>query len=113
LFLAVFAAAFVGNVYYHLLTQPRLLVEGDMSTLWTQWGPRLVYCFLLALGIWLSMLRQQERRKLTNRVVSELSKLRAIAGVWTFYGMIHIWNITPREIGYRERWNFLLSLIGL
>ena len=112
LLLAVLAAAFVGNVYYHLLKVPRLLADGDLSALWTYWGPRLIYCFLLALGIWLSMLRQQERRKLAVRV-SGLSKFRAIAGVWTFYGLIHIWNITPRKIGFGERWNFLMSLIGL
>lgn len=112
LFLAVFAAAFFGNFYYHLLSQPQLLVAGDLPALWAHWGPRLIYCFLLALGIWLSMLRQQRRRAQATRVTG-LSRLRAIAGVWTFYGLIHVWNIAPGEIGFAERSRFLMSLVGL
>jgi hypothetical protein len=111
LFLAVFAAAFVGNVYYHLLIRAGLLVEGDLLALWQHWGPRLVYCFFLAFGIWVSMLRQQLRRSL-GTPVTRISRLRAIAGVWTFYGLIHIWNIQPGKIAWAERWSFQLSLVG-
>ena len=110
--LAAFAAAFVGNMYLHIISNPGLLVQGQLSVLWTTWGPRSIYCFLLALGIWLSMLRQQRRRKLAVQS-SGVQTIRAIAGVWTFYALINIWNVTPRDIGFSERWRFMLSLLGI
>ena len=112
LFCAVFAAAFVGNVYYHLLTQPQLIIRLDFEMLWVQWGPRLVYCLLLSLGIWVSMLRQQRQRGSFGST-DTLKRVRAIAGVWTFYGLIQVWNITPGEIGFAPRFEFLTALIGL
>lgn len=112
LWLAIFAAAFLGNIYFHLLRESDVLLEGDLSKILTFWYPRVVYCFLLALGIWLSMLRQQERRRQAGRA-SGLLKLRAIAGVWTFYGLIHLWIVAPYEIGLGDRLDFFRSLIGL
>lgn len=112
LFFAVFAAAFAGNVYYHILTKPNLVTQMELGLLWVEWGPRLVYCFFLALGIWLSMLRQQMKRESAGRP-NMLLRLRAIAGVWTFYALIHIWNVKPREMGFAMRFDFLASLIGL
>lgn len=114
MFLAVFAAAFVGNLYYHMLpvltNLPRLYTDG-FAAFWANWAPRFIYSFLLACGIWISMLRQQEIRKKSARL-SGFLKFRAIAGVWTFYGLIHIWNIKPRNISVEQRFNFLVSLIG-
>lgn len=112
LFLAIFAAAFVGNVYYHLLREYELIFAVDWSAMWTFWYPRLIYCSLLVLGIWLSMLRQLERRR-TSAPASGLSRLRAIAGVWTFYGLIHVWLVAPYDIGVGRRWTFFMSLVGL
>ena len=112
LFLAIFAAAFVGNVYFHVLREHELLFADDLPALLTFWCPRLIYCALLVLGIWLSMLRQQERRKTAARA-SGLSRLRAIAGVWTFYGLIHLWLVAPYQVGVGRRLDFLKSLIGL
>ena len=114
MFLAVFAAAFVGNLYYHslvLLTDLTQLYTGGFTGYWDNWAPRFVYTFLLAGGIWVSMLRQQEIRKKSAQPVG-LLKLRAIAGVWTFYSLIHIWNIKPRDVSLEQRFNFLISLIG-
>jgi hypothetical protein len=47
------------------------------------------YCFLLALGIYISMLRnnrlgRDRSRSLPRRAI-------AIFGVWTFFGIIHLW----------------------
>jgi hypothetical protein len=115
MFLAVFAAAFVGNLYYHmlpLLTDLPRLYNGGLIGLWDNWAPRFIYTFLLALGVWISMLRQQGVRKKSGRPGGFL-RLRAIIGVWTFYGLIHIWNIKPRDISVEQRFNFLLSLFGV
>jgi hypothetical protein len=112
LFLAVFSAAFAGNVYYHILLNSSPFIQLDFAAIWTEWGPRLVYCFLLALGIWISMLRQRKQRAL-GEDRKAYTRLRAILGVWTFYAMIHIWNIQPREMDLATRLNFIGSLIGL
>ena len=60
---AVFAAAFVGNVYYHWLRLDKELATGDFLGMWTALEPRAFYCFLLAAGISVSMLREQKRVK--------------------------------------------------
>ena len=111
LFLAVFAAAFVGNMYYHLLAHHGPVVDGDPGLLWATWGPRLVYCFLLTLGIWVSMLRQQKKRA-TETTIGVLVRLRRIAGVLTFYALIQVWNVRSTELGFTERLDFIASLLG-
>jgi hypothetical protein len=110
--LAVFAAAFAGNMYFHILLEPQLVTELDLDELWLKWGPRFTYCYFLALGIWLSMLRQKTRRS-SQGERGWFVRLRAIAGVWTFYSMIRIWNIRTPEVDSSERWQFFLSLFGL
>jgi hypothetical protein len=42
-----------------------------------------------------------------------LRRLRAIAGVWLFYALIHIWNVQPVTLGFAQRGRFFLSLFGL
>ena len=112
LFAATFAAAFFGNVYYHVLREGGAFATGDFAALWRTQGPRLVYCFLLALGVYFSMLRQQGRRgAVTTR--TPLARLRAIAGVWTFFALIHVWNQAGEGIAWRDRLDFWLGLLGL
>lgn len=111
LFLAVFAAAFVGNMYFHLLANPTPIINGDWVSLWTIWGPRLVYCLLLALGIWVSMLRQQKQRASASQVGMPV-RLRRIAGVLSFYALIRVWSVRSPEIGFFDRLEFLTSLFG-
>lgn len=112
LFCAVFAAAFLGNMYYHLLYQPEAVINLDFAHLWAMWGTRLVYCFLLALGIWVSMLRQQKQRQ-ANTAAGFPIRLRRIAGVWTFYAIIQIWNTRSVEVGIVDSLKFFVSLFGL
>lgn len=109
---AVFAAAFLGNMYHHLLAQPEHIVGLDLPRLWADWSPRLVYCFLLAFGIWVSMLRQQKLRAagITPR---RTTRLRRIAGVWTFYAVIHVWNLRGEGIDVHACSAFFLSLFGV
>ena len=109
---AVFAAAFAGNAYFHLLRDHESVLAGDWPAVVTYWIPRLCYCFLLALGIWLSMLRQQELRKRQNPPAGRWARLRGIAGVWTFFGLVHVWLVEPPVAGFARRASFLLSLAG-
>lgn len=114
LFLAVFAAAFAGNLYWHLLSRPELIAAHDLPGLWQSWSARLVYCLILATGIWVSMWRQQ-RQRAAGPDRRPLRRLRRIAGVWLFYSLLHVWNVTlPGGQGdIAARWEFLLALLGL
>lgn len=109
MFAAVFAAAFLGNMYHHVLAKPQTVLHLDPAEFLAAWGPRLVYCALLALGIWISMLRQQKLR-LEGKSVTAATRLRRIAGVWTFYGLIHIWNAGPENVRVDDCLAFFLSL---
>lgn len=111
--IAVFAAAFAGNAYFHFLRDSDLVFSGDVAAIVTYWVPRLTYCFLLAFGIWFSMLRQQELRRHAGQARGILSRLRAIAGVWTFFGLLHTWLVEPSVAGAGRRADFFLSLVGL
>ncbi len=116
-FTAVFLAVFAGNMYYHLFTDMKALLEMDAVVLWNYLGPRMVYCLLLVGGIYLSMTNQQKQR---GRPVPEdiqpfarkFQQLRRIAGVWTFYSMIHIWNASSRHAEFLDRADFCLFLFG-
>ena len=113
---AVFAAAFVGNMYYHLLQHKEQLVDGDWHKLWSLLGARLIYCALLAAGIAISMLRQQRQRSRLpteqTESASKLRSLRRIACVWTFFAVINFWNVVaPLTIAERARLFF--TLFGL
>ncbi len=89
---AVFASAFLGNAYYHVIQDESLLAR-DWGAISESVIPRLSYAFLLAGGIYVSMLRQQARpgpapaRHAARRAL-------AIIGVWTFYGIIRIFHET-------------------
>ncbi len=111
LFLAVYAAAFAGNMYFHLLASPQAIIQGDWVLIWANWGPRLVYCFLLAFGIWVSMLRQQKQRASVSKA-SVPVRLRRIAGVLTFFAVIRIWSVRSPDIGFLDRFKFLVSLLN-
>lgn len=129
LFVAIFAAAFLGNVYYHVLAHhSEGVIALEVARLWEVWAPELVYGFLLAFGIWVSMMRQEKKRR-AGASATLLVRLRQIAGVWTFYGIIRIWGVPPEGSSYDEvihvwttlppgvdlmgRFDFFLSLFGL
>ena len=110
--LAIFAAAFVGNVYYHLIQQERPLVEGDFAGLWAAFQSRALYCFLLAAGIFVSMMREQRRRGAGATPLGTAARVRRIAGVWTFFALISIWANTSAAT-FGQRVEFFLSLFGV
>ena len=109
LFLAVFAAAAVGNMYFVVLTEVELLLAGATDAMWTRWGSRSVYCILLATGIWLSMLRQQRIRSQVAAGPQGWTRFRDAFLVCTFYAVIHVWNIGQSHLGPLDRlaWLFM------
>jgi len=112
---AVFAAAFVGNMYYHFLRANEALVAGDLALVWKILSPRMIYCFALALGIYISMLRQQQRRgnvTTANSRDKKFATVRRIAGVWTFFALVNYWN-TRSTASIADQVKFFLSLFGL
>ncbi len=109
LFAAVFMAAFVGNMYYHLINRERELAHGDFHALWLQLQSRLLYCFLLSLGIFISMLREQ-RRTGQSRARGIARRGASIFGVWTFFAVINIWN---QKESFVSLTRLFLGLLGL
>jgi hypothetical protein len=74
----------------------------------------MIYCALLTLGIYFSMLRQNQRRgkgQQQNAATSKLVVLRRIAGVWTFFALINLWN-TRVSGSVGDRIVFMFSLFG-
>ena len=110
LFAAVFAAAFVGNTYYHLINLEQMMVEGRVLEVLYGHRSRMFYCLLLAFGIFVSMLRQQRRG---GRVPAsgQANRILRIAGVWTFFSLISIWDVKGGA-SFTARANFFFSLFG-
>jgi hypothetical protein len=115
IFTAVFAAAFVGNMYYHFLEGRIAFAKGEFLQTLRLLSPRMIYCALLALGIYFSMIRQNKRRGTVQQVDPTTAKfltVRRIAGVWTFFALINLWNTrVGGSIG--DRIVFILSLFGI
>jgi len=110
LFAAVFAAAFIGNMYYHVLQHESALVEGNVFEVIYTLRSRAFYCLLLAIGVFVSMLRQQ--RGTASKAATQSARILRIFGVWTFFGLIFIWNIKGGA-PFFTRIGFFLNLFGL
>ncbi|MBP6850857.1 MAG: hypothetical protein KA164_04600 [Rhodoferax sp.] len=108
---AVFAAAFVGNVYYHVIKDAAAMAQGQVLQVLQAHQSRMFYCLLLALGIFVSMLREQQRRGAVNGAGGAPRGLR-IFGVWTFFSLISIWN-TEGGAAFGARVHFFLGLFHL
>ena len=110
IFVAVFAAAFAGNIYYHWLGLEKHFVTANVHGMWGALQSRVFYCLLLALGISISMLRQQ--RPARRRTRPPFRRALAIFGVWTFFSIIHIWA-EKDPARFFTRLEFFLGLLGL
>jgi hypothetical protein len=116
IFAATMAAAGVGNLYYHVLRDSRELFLMPRGEAASRVASRALYALLLGLGIFVSMLRERERRGKPSPPEGRWApfrRLRAIAGVWLFFSLLHIWSIEPVAFGFGERARFLGSLFGL
>ena len=108
---AVFAAAFVGNVYYHVIKDAAAMAQGQLLLVLQAQQSRMFYCLLLALGIFVSMLREQQRRGQSARGGTAPRWLR-VFGVWTFFSLISIWN-TDGGAPFLNRVHFFLGMFHL
>jgi hypothetical protein len=111
LFLAVFAAAALGNMYFVILWEVDLLLSGNGQAMWIRWGSRTVYCIMLATGIWVSLLRQQQARKRAAAPPKGWSAIRSAFLVCSFYAVAHVWNAGESELGPLERLLWLLRVV--
>lgn len=111
LLVAVFAAAFVGNVYYHVIKESVAMAQGQVLQILSAQASRMFYCLLLALGIFVSMLREQKRRGVAP-VAGRVPRALRIFGVWTFFGLVSIWN-ADGGVPFATRVDFFLGLMGL
>ena len=110
---AVLAAAFAGNVYYHLLKTQLALVAVDWHAILEALEPRVLYATLLAGGIAVSMAREQNRRTRPGAALHLPAPLR-VAVVWTYVAVIRIWACRHlRGGGHARGARFLLMLTGL
>ena len=110
---ATLAAAGFGNLYYHLLQQDAFMLTGRWATLHPWLETRALYCLILALGIYVSMRREQQRRGGPAATpAGRPARLRRIAGVWTFFALIGIWS-EAGTASFAQRADFVLALFGL
>ncbi len=111
LFAAVFASAFIGNMYYHVIGHSLPMALGNIGDILLLLRGRLLYCLLLAIGIYVSMLREQKR---AGSSVSNypFSRYARIFSVWSFFGLIFIWNVRGGA-PFMARTEFFLHLFGV
>jgi hypothetical protein len=114
-FAATVAAAGVGNVYYHVLVYLPTLAEAGASGALALMSSRVLYSSVLSVGIFVSLVRQQQRRgrALPASASGPTARIRRIAGVWLFYAIIQIWNVDPIHLTFAERTRFFTALFGL
>ena len=112
LFTAVFMAAFFGNMYYHLFKLSDQLIQADFNAIWLTLHARLFYCFLLSLGLFISMLREHRRGRKPRPRRGMMQRGLSIFGVWTFFAVINVWN-QKGGIPFFKATKFFLQLIGI
>ena len=92
-----------------------LYVVDDLSETWSLVAARMTYSLFLGLGVYVSMVREQGRRgrKTPAGGAGVLRRLRAIAGVWIFFGVLHVWSVASTKHGFGARLRFSLGLVGI
>ncbi|MBF0461129.1 MAG: hypothetical protein HQL87_07020 [Magnetococcales bacterium] len=96
IFAATMASAFLGNFYYHLLQHFDGFIESGEALSFVKFYSYFFYSFVLGIGIFISILREQNQRG-KPVVASSPGRtfwvtLRKIAGVWLFFSMLRIWD---------------------
>ena len=117
MFFAVMAAACVGNLYYHVVIRDfhkYFLVEPPV--MWERLASRVTYCVVLGVAIFASMWREQRRRGKAaagTGTLATLRRMRAIAGVWIFFGVLQIWVTGVPVNTFAQRARYTLGLVGI
>ncbi len=115
IFTAVMLSAGIGNLYFHVVRDFHFYAGASLQAGADMLASRAFYCLLLGLGIFASMLREQQRRgkKAPASRWTPVVNARRIAGVWLFYSLIHIWNAGSLKLDFAARTGFFLGLFGL
>jgi hypothetical protein len=108
--LAAAAAAFAGNLYYHVVLYWPVLAAGYPQGFEARVLSRVVYCALLTAGLCASFIRSLGKPKsgpaptLPRRVFQAL----VVSG---FFALIHVWNFQEVGISMRNRWELWTHLV--
>jgi len=108
--LATVSAAFVGNLYYHLVLYWPALASGDWMTFRNQATARVIYCALLAAGLCGSFARSLKRGSSVSPAPLP-RRLFQVLVVSAFFALIHVWNFIDPVIPVARRlalWQALL-----
>jgi hypothetical protein len=116
IFAATMAAACIGNWYHHALERTVWAVSHiDALSSAPRLDSYLFYAFLLGLGVFVSMLREQNRRGRAvvprSPAMARLVAVRKIAGVWLFFALIRIWDHPDHS--FWENTARFLALFGI
>jgi hypothetical protein len=110
---AVLAAATLGNFYYHVILDHRMLLDADRNAALQALGGRGIYSIVLGFGVATSMLRERSKRSAARTAgpqQSGLRTVRAILGVWLFFALLQVWNVDRHRLAIEQRAAFLVSL---
>ena len=117
IFLSIMAAAFLGNLYYHVVRDMGLYLRSSPERVIDMLLPWFLYALMLGTGIFVSMIREKKRRRGQGRarlpLVNALARSSRIVGVWLYYGLLRVWIAGPHYITFAERFEFLLALVGI
>jgi hypothetical protein len=108
--LATGAAAFAGNLYYHLALYWPVLVAGYSKAFESRVVARVIYCALLAAGLSVSFARSLGRPKPAAQPPLPRRLFRMLL-VSSFFALIHVWNYLGLGISVRDRWEFWKYLL--
>ncbi|HUI56486.1 MAG TPA: hypothetical protein VLY04_16035 [Bryobacteraceae bacterium] len=108
--LATMSAAFLGNLYYHLVLYWPALAAGNWTTFRNQAAARVIYCALLAAGLCGSFARSLKRRSSVSSAPIPRRVFQVLM-VLGFFALIHVWNFIDPVIPAARRlalWQALL-----
>ncbi|MEO5348222.1 MAG: hypothetical protein H7836_01040 [Magnetococcus sp. YQC-3] len=115
IFAATMSSACLGNLYYHALQNFDDFVARGEAVSFSEFGSYTFYAFVLAIGIYVSILREQRQRgtALVERSPSAafLLTLRKIAGVWLFFSLLRIWD--HQSAAFMQDTRFFFALFGI
>jgi hypothetical protein len=109
---ATFAAAFCGNVYFHVLMYARRWAIGDSAVFRALVTARLVYCGLLAAALSVSFARALRRQGAPTRTGMP-RRLFQMAMVSAMFALLHVWSAPVSDVTVGQRLALWRSLIGL
>lgn len=107
---ATFAAAFVGNLFYHVLRDLDWIVVHGLAAARVKWEPYALYAFLLALGISISQLRSTQRARARDGD-STLARVAVSAAVILSYCLLGILD-EAGDASLASRARFFLQLFA-